>query len=398
MNINDVINLDAKYYMNTFGLRMDACFVRGEGCTLYDTEGKAYTDFLAGIAVNLLGYGHPAFTKALHTQVDKLLHVSNYFYNEPQTLLAQKLVQNSCADRVFFSNSGSEANEGAVKLARKYFRERNKNRYEIISLKNSFHGRTLAMVAATGQEKYQKPYEPLPAGFVNVDAGDVNLLEAAINSRTAAVFLETIQGEGGIIEMPDGYIQQVAELCHDNGLLLIIDEIQTGMGRTGKLFSYEQFGVEPDIFTVAKALGNGVPVGAFLAKEEIAAAFTPGDHGTTFGGNPLACAAGLAVFDAIEQEGLLQKCVEAGAYLKDALNKLMGKYSFIKDVRGMGLMLGLELDGAIHAKDMMKQILHAGFVVNYVNHNTLRFVPPLIVSHGEIDNLVAALDSIFAEV
>lgn len=398
MTISEIVELDAKYYMNTYGLRHDVYFTHGKGTTLYDPEGREYTDFFTGIAVNSLGYGYPSYIEAVKAQVDKLIHCSNYFYNEPQALLAERLVNATCADKVFFGNSGGEANEGAAKLARKYFKSRNKNRYEVISLKNSFHGRTLAMVAATGQEKYQKPYEPLPAGFINIPAGDIEALESAVTSHTAAVLLETMQGEGGIIMMPEGYIEQVAELCRINGLLLIIDEVQTGMGRTGKLFSHEHFGVEPDIFTAAKALGGGIPIGAVLAKAEVASAFMPGDHGTTFGGNPLACAAGLAVMDALVNDGLIDKCASTGAYFKTKLEELKAKHGFIRDVRGMGLMLGMELDNAIHGKDVVNRALHEGYVINCAGCNTIRLVPSFLISNAEIDGLCAVLDMIFSEV
>lgn len=397
MTINEIMELDSKYFMNTSGSRYDVYFTHGKGTKLYDPDGREYTDFFTGIAVNSLGYGHPAYIEAVKAQLDKLIHFSNYFYNEPQALLSEKLVNATCADKVFYSNSGGEANEGAVKLARKYFKDRNKNRYEVISLKNSFHGRTLAMVAATGQERYQKPYEPLPTGFVNIPAGDIDALEAAITSHTGAVLLETIQGEGGIIEMPAGYLKQVAELCQINGLLLILDEVQTGVGRTGKLFSYEHFGIEPDIFTSAKALGGGIPIGAILAKAEVAAAFTPGDHGTTFGGNPLACAAGLAVLNILESEGLIEKCAATGVYFKAKLNELKAKHSCITDVRGMGLMLGVELEEAIHAKDVVKTALHRGYVLNAAGCNTVRLVPPFTISHEEIDGLCTTLDQILSE-
>ena len=397
MTYEEAKELDSQYYMNTYGPRMEALFTHGQGCTLYGADGKTYTDFLAGIAVNLLGYNHPGFVKAVSEQLAKLPHCSNYFYSEPQARLAQRLVELSPADRVFFANSGGEANEGAVKLARRYFHGRGEDRYEVISLTNSFHGRTLAMVAATGQERFQVPYAPLPAGFTNIAAGDIDALRAAVNPHTAAILLETIQGEGGIVELGREYLQAVAALCKEQGLLLIIDEVQTGMGRTGKLFSFQHFGIEPDIFTLAKGLGGGIPIGAILAKESVAA-FGPSDHGTTFGGNPLACAAGLAVLDAIEAEGLTERAAELGGYFKGKLNAIAGQYTFVKEVRGMGLMLGMELDEAVHAKDIMVELLRRGYVIVYANRNTLRFLPPLIISRGEIDGLCAALNSILSEV
>ncbi len=398
MTINEIKSLDSKYYMNTSGDRGDVYFTHGSGTKLFDSQGRRYTDFFTGIAVSSLGHGHPKFLEAVKAQLDKLIHVSNYYYNEPQALLAEQLVTSTCADRVFFGNTGAEANEGAVKLARKYHKARNKNRYEVISLVNSFHGRTLAMVAATGQEKYQKPYEPLPTGFVNVPAGDIDALENAITNHTAAVLLETIQGEGGVIELGSEYLQQVADLCKINGVLLILDEVQTGIGRTGKLFSYEHFGIEPDIFTAAKALGGGIPIGAILAKEEVAAAFTPGDHGTTFGGNPLACAAGLAVMSILKEEGLIEQCAANGGYFSNRLLELKAGQPAVADVRGLGLMLGIELDGAVQVKNVAKHALHHGYVVGTANHNTLRFLPPFTITREEIDGLCDTLDRILAEV
>ena len=384
--------------MNTFGHRFDVHFTHGLGTKLYGPDGREYTDFFTGIATCSLGHGHPAFLAAVKDQLDKLVHISNYYYNEPQALLAEKLVNATCAGKVFFANSGGEANEGAMKLVRKYFKMRNRNKYEVITLKNSFHGRTLAMVAATGQEKFQKPYEPLPAGFVNVPAGDIDALENAVGHNTAAVLLETIQGEGGVVELPAEYIRQVAELCKLNGLLFVIDEVQTGVGRTGKLYSYEHFGVEPDIFTSAKALGGGIPIGAVLAKDEVAAAFEPGDHGTTFGGNPLACAAGVAVLDILKTEGLIEQCAATGEYFKSKLTALMGKHGCITDVRGRGLLLGAELVEEVHAKDVLKKLLDAGYVIGYSGRNTLRFVPAFTISRAEVDGLCNALDKTLSEV
>lgn len=398
MKTDEIIALDSKYFFDLYGARTDVYFTHGKGTKLYGNDGREYTDLFAGIAVNSLGYGHPGYLAAVKAQLDKLIHISNFYYNEPQALLAEKLARATCADRVFFMNSGAEANEGAVKLVRKYFKARNKNRWEIISLKNSFHGRTLAMVAATGQEKYQKPYEPLPAGFINIPGGDIEALESAVTNRTAAVLMETIQCEGGVIEFSTEYIRDVSELCRINGMLFVLDEVQTGVGRTGKLFSHEHFGVEPDIFTCAKALGGGIPIGAFLAKEEVASAFEHGDHGTTFGGNPLACAAGVAVLDILEKEGLIDACARTGAYFKEKLAGLKAKHSCIADVRGRGLMLGVELAEEVTAGDIVKKALYAGYVVGTSGHNTLRLAPPFTITRGEIDGFCAALDRILSEV
>lgn len=382
--------------MNTFGTRFPVCFTHGEGCTLYDTEGKAYTDFFAGIATCALGYKHPSYTAALHAQVDKLLHTSNLFYVENQGALAKKLVENSCADQVFFANSGTEANEGAVKLVRRYWKDHDPKRFKVISLMHSFHGRTLAMVAATAQAKYQKPYAPLPEGFVNVELGSLQAIEDAIDDTTGAIMMEVVQGEGGVTVGDPAYVQGIEALCRKHGLLLVVDEVQTGMGRTGKLFGYQHYGIAPDIITLAKALGNGIPIGAILAKKEVCA-FTPGDHGSTFGGNALACAAGMAVFHALLEEGVLSGVAEKGCYLKEKLSVLKEKHTCIREVRGLGLLVGLELDEQVPAKNLASAALKRGFVVGTAARNTLRFAPPLVIGIQEIDAVVAALDKIMDE-
>jgi len=398
MKLQEIINLDKKYYMNTFGARLPVAFEYGKGCTLYDTDGKSYLDFLAGIAVNVLGYGHPTLTKALTEQIQKLLHCSSLFYIQPQAELAKMLVEYSCGDRVFICNTGAEANEGAIKLARKYFYAKGINKYEIITALNSFHGRTMATLAATGQEKYQKPYKPLPPGFKHVPLNDIDALKNSITDKTCAVMLETIQGEGGIIEVTPQYIEEVAKLCRNNNILLILDEVQTGIGRTGKLFSYQHYEIEPDIITLAKALGGGIPIGAIIAKEPVASAFEPGDHGTTFGGNPLACTAAITVLSTLMEENLIEQCETKGIYFKERLQQLSSKFTFITDVRGKGLMLGLELSDEISGKDVVKNMLNKGFIINVTGHNTLRFVPPLIITKGEIDQLIDALAETFAEI
>ncbi len=393
--LQKIKELDARYFMNTFGPRFPVAFDSGEGCTLFDTEGKPYIDFFAGIAVNVLGYAHPRFTAAVQEQCARLIHTSNFYYVGPQARLAQALVTHSCADRVFFTNSGAEANEGAIKLARKYFYEKGEKRYEIITAKHSFHGRTLAALAATGQEKYHAPFEPMPPSFRYVPYDDAAAVEAAVNETTCAVMLEPIQGEGGVIEPGEGYLQAVQDICRRHGLLFILDEVQTGMGRTGKLFCHEQCGVEPDIITLAKALGNGVPIGAFLAKQEAAAAFKPGDHGSTFGGNPLSCTAGLAVLHELLSTNLLEHTQKTGAYFKEALTKLMGSHSVIAGVRGRGLMLGMQLADKVPAREIALKALKKGFVIGTAAGNTLRFVPPLVIQRGHIDALTRCLDSVF---
>ncbi len=396
MKLEEIKALDEKYYMNTFGERLPVAFTHGKGCTLYDTKAKSYTDFFAGIAVNCLGYAHPAFTKALCDQVGKYLHISNIYYVEQQALLAEKLCQHSCLDKAFFANSGAEANEGAIKLARKFFYEKGEEKYEIISACNSFHGRTLATLSATGQPKYQKPYHPLTPSFVNVAYGSIEAIEGAVNEKTCAVLLEAIQGEGGVIEAGEQYLKQVEALCREKGLLLILDEVQTGMGRTGKLFCFEHYGIKPDIVTLAKALGNGMPIGAILAKEQVAAAFHPGDHGSTFGGNTLACTAGLAVLSELIEGGLVQKAAQTGEYFKQKLQQLAGKSGKVLEVRGKGLLLGLELAPELAAKQVMLAALEKGFLVGTAGNNTLRFAPPLIISQPEIDALISCLWELLA--
>ncbi|MFO7153561.1 MAG: acetylornithine transaminase [Caldicoprobacter oshimai] len=395
MDTQKIIALDKKYYMNTFGERIPIVFEYGQQSTLYDKEGKAYTDFVAGIAVNVLGYGHPALVEAITSQAKKLIHCSNLFYIEAQAQLAKLLVENSCGDRVFFANSGAEANEGAIKLARKYFRDKGMNKYEIITAVNSFHGRTLATLAATGQEKYQKPFVPMPAGFKSVPYNDLEAVRNAITDSTCAVMIELIQGEGGVIEATHEYVKGLEQLCSERGILLILDEVQTGIGRTGKLFAYQHFDIQPDIITLAKGLGGGVPIGAIIAKESVASAFEPGSHGSTFGGNPLACSASIAVLTTLLQEGLIERCAEVGNYFKQKLNALKDRYHFIKDVRGKGLMLGMELDPSVPGKEVVNAALSEGYIINCAGHNTLRFVPPLVITKQEIDGLVDTLDKIF---
>lgn len=397
MNLEAIIQKDEQYYMNTFGKRMPVCFTKGSGIYLYDTEGNRYADFLAGIAVNSLGHGHKTLTAALHEQVDQLLHTSSIYYVKNQALLAEKIVQNSVADKVFFANSGAEANETAIKLAKIYFYKKNMpEKQEIITLKNSFHGRTLACVAATGQEKYQKPYQPLTPGFVHVPANDPAALEQAITEKTAAVMLELIQGESGVRPLEKAYVEQAARLCKERNVLLIVDEIQTGMGRTGALFCYEHYGIEPDIFTLAKALGGGVPIAAVCAKNETAAGFEPGDHGGTFGGNPLATAAGLAVFKAYEEEKLVENSRKVGAFLKEGLIKLQKACPVICEVRGMGLMLGIKFSEPV-AKKVLQAMFNAKYLVNAVGDTVLRLVPPLILTQEETQAFLETLETVLKQ-
>ncbi len=394
MKLEQIIQLDERYYMNTFGKRFPVAFTHGQGCTLYDTLGREYTDFFSGIAVNCLGYAHPAFTRAMCEQMGKYIHISNLYYVEQQALLAQRLCENSCFDKVFFANSGAEANEGAIKLARKYFYEKGEEKYEIISAGNSFHGRTLATLSATGQAKYQKPYRPLVPSFCHVPYGDIAAMEAAINEKTCAIMLEAIQGEGGVIVAPEEYMRQVEALCRKKGLLLILDEVQTGMGRTGKLFCYEHYGIHPDIMTLAKALGNGMPIGAILAKEQVAAAFCAGDHGSTFGGGPLACTAGLAVMAELLEGGLVEKAAKTGEYFKKKLQQLAQKSGNVLQVRGKGLLLGMELKEPLSAKEIAQKALEKGYLIGTAGGNTLRFAPPLLICEREIDALCTCLGAL----
>jgi acetylornithine/N-succinyldiaminopimelate aminotransferase len=389
-----LIEESKQYLMNTYN-RYPVVFVRGRGMKLYDSEGKEYNDFLAGIAVNNLGHCHPRVVIALQKQAQKLIHVSNYYHIEPQIRLAKMLVQNSFADRAFFCNSGAEANEAAIKLARKYAKENlGEERHEIITALNSFHGRTMATVTATGQPKFHKGFAPMLPGFKYVPFGDLAALAAAITDKTAAVMLEPIQAEGGVNLPPDNYFRELRALLDEKGLLLIMDEVQTGMGRTGRLFAYEHFGIEPDIMTLAKALGGGTAIGACLAKEKVAESFSPGDHASTFGGNPLACAAAIASLEAILEDGwLLAACTRMGDYLRKGLFALKEKYPFIRDVRGRGLLVGMELD--FDAADIVKDALKEGYVINHTMGKVLRFVPPLIVVEEDIDGLLEILDKIF---
>jgi acetylornithine aminotransferase/acetylornithine/N-succinyldiaminopimelate aminotransferase len=390
----EIIQADEDYFMNVFGDRAPIVVDKGKGVRIWDKDGNQYLDFLAGIAVNALGHGHPEVNRALKEQIDKVIHCTNIYYIEPQAKLNRLLVENSAGDRVFYGNSGAEANEGAIKLARKYFKAKGEEKYEVITTSESFHGRTLATIAATGQEKYQKPFTPLPEGFKEVPFNDLDALQEAVSDKTCAIMVEPIQGEGGINVASKEYLQGIRELCDEEGILLILDEIQTGFGRTAKLFGYEHYSIEPDIFTLAKALGNGMPVSAFLAKEEVADAFEPGDHGSTFGGNPLACAAAYTTLSVILEEDLVQHTAEMGDYFQRKLNELVEKYNFVDSVRGKGLMIGLELE--LNAKDIVSEALEAGLLINAVSATTLRFLPPLIVNKDEIDQAVEILDKIFA--
>ncbi len=370
--------------------------VRGEGCKLWDADGKEYLDLLAGVAVNNLGHCPPKVVAAIREQAGTLLHCSN-FYNIPQQIrLAELLCDNSFADRVFFCNSGAEANEAAIKLARKYSSEKyGAGRSEVLTALASFHGRTYCGISATGQEKIKEGFAPLLPGFRHLPFGDIEALRAAVGERTCAIMLEPIQGEGGVNLPPENYFRQVHQLCDEHGLLLILDEVQTGCGRTGSLFAYEQEGIEPDIMTLAKGLASGVPIGAMLAGEELAAHLGPGTHGSTFGGNPLATAAGIATLETLLNEDILDNCRSMGAYFQDELEKLQQKYAFITEVRGRGLIIGVEM--SIEGGEMVKTAMAKGLLINCTVGKVLRFIPPLIISRNEIDQAISILDDIFSE-
>ena len=395
MTTEELIALSENNIMGTYR-RFPIVLTRGKGVLVWDSNGREYLDFVAGIAVCSLGHSHPAVVEAIKRQAETLMHVSNLYYIEPQIHLARQLVENSFADKVFFCNSGAEANEGAIKLARKYaFENMESGCCELITMKDSFHGRTLATITATGQKKFQIGFEPLPEGFTYVPFNDLPSLEDAVTERTCGVLLEPIQGEGGV-RIPDrDYLQKVRRLCDEKGILMILDEAQVGMGRTGSLFAYEHDSVKPDIMTLAKALGNGFPVGAVLATEKVASSFAPGSHASTFGGNPVAMAAGLAVLETLLHGGVLENCRRSGKYLSERLNDLKRKYPFIKEVRGRGLILGMEL--MVEGAEIVRSCMEKGLLINCTNGNVLRFVPPLIITDSDVDRAVEILDRAMGE-
>ncbi len=376
-----------KYLIGNYA-RYPVSFEKGEGVYLYDEKGKKYIDMLAGIAVNTLGYNYPALTEAICDQAKKILHVSNLFYIKPQIEVAKILVENSCGDKVFFCNSGAEANEAAIKLARRYFYDKKENRFTIITFEGGFHGRTLATVKATAQPKYQEGFEPLPEGFKYANLNDIESVKSALDENTAAVMIELIQGEGGVIPAEKEFVKELYTLCKEKGILFIVDEVQTGIGRTGKLFAYEHFGIEPDIITLAKGLGGGVPIGAVIAKEEIAKSFIPGTHGSTFGGNYLATAAAKVVLQEVLKEGFLEEVEKKGEYLKKKLKEIG------LNPRGKGLMIGCPLPEEKKASDIASKALEEGLVIGTAGGNTLRFVPPLIITEKEIDEAIDILKKV----
>lgn len=393
---DELIRKSQQYLANTY-TRYPMAITKGEGCWLWDMNGHRYLDFLSGIAVCSLGHAHPAVADALGAQAKKLFHVSNVFYTETQTKAAEMLIERSFGDKVFFCNSGAEANEAAIKLARRYsWKKYGEGRSTIIAMENSFHGRTMATVSATGQTKFQEGFAPLHPGFVHVPFNDFDALLAKINESTCAVLLELIQAEGGVYVADKEYIHKVREITRDKDILLIIDEVQTGVGRTGTFFAYEQFGIEPDIMSLAKALGNGFPVGAIIATDDAMAAFVPGTHASTFGGNPLACSAVIATMNTFSEEDVLRNCVEMGKYLRSGFEALKKKFPLIADIRGMGLIVGIEVSA--NGDDIVKEFLKEGVILNCTKGKVLRLVPPLIVKKEELDIFLEMANRIFERV
>jgi len=376
--------------------RPPVVMTRGQGCTLWDSKGKAYTDFIAGIAVCNLGHSHPRIADVVSKQARTLLHVSNLYYTAPQIELAEWLTNHSFADQVFFCNSGAEANEAAIKLARRYYYEKGvKNRFRIISMEHSFHGRTMATLSATGQDKIKIGFAPILEGFDFVPFNDLDALKSKLDATVGAVMMEPIQGEGGVRCPDPNYLKAVRKLCDETDTLLIFDEVQTGMGRTGKLFAHEHFGIHPDIMSLAKGMANGLPMGAMLATDRVAGGFGPGAHATTFGGTPIVAATSLEVFKIIEEENILEHCREMGMYFKERLQWLRRRRPCVGDVRGVGLLIGMELDR--EGASIVSACMEKGFLINCIQNNILRFAPPLIITKADIDALVACLDEVLAE-
>lgn len=380
--------------MRTFK-RTPITLVKGKGAWVWDDEGNKYLDFVAGWAVNCLGHCPPVVVKAIEEQARTLIQTSNQFYTIPQLQISQVLIENSCCDQIFIANSGAEANEGAIKLARRYGKLKLDGAYEIITANGSFHGRTLAMVAATGQHKFQNPYTPLPEGFINVEYDNIPAIKDAINKRTCGIFLEVIQGEGGVNIPNSNYLKEVQSMCKDKGILLMLDEVQTGIGRTGTLFGYEQYGIEPDIMTLAKGLGSGVPIGAFLSKNEVSV-FTPGDHGSTFAGNPLVCAAAYATLRYLLDNDVLGNVTRNGVYFINKLEGLRSQFNFITDVRGRGFLIALQFKDDI-AEEVVASCVEKGLLLNRVKPNTIRFMPPLTITEKDIDTAVDVLTAVLKQ-
>ncbi|MDD5428073.1 MAG: aspartate aminotransferase family protein [Candidatus Omnitrophica bacterium] len=386
-----IVSLYDKYVMKTYS-RFPLCIEKAKGAKLWDIDGKTYIDFFPGWAVSGIGHCHPRVVAAINKQSKKLLHVSNNYYSELQALLAEEIIKNSYPGKVFFANSGAEANEASVKLARKYGHD--KGRYEVITMTKSFHGRTLAMITATGQDKVKLGFEPLPSGFVHVPFNDIEAVKEAVTDKTAAIMLEPIQCEGGINIASLEYMRALRALCDEKDIALVLDEVQTGMGRSGRMFAYQNYGIEPDMMTLAKAIGGGLPIGVCVARGKFADVLTPGTHASTFGGSPIVCAAALAVFEAIKKEKLIQNATKMGAYMKKKLEELKKKYRFIKEIRSVALIIGVEL--SIKGDDIYKECLNAGLLINCTQGSILRIMPPLNVTKAEIDKAVSILDKVFS--
>lgn len=397
MNTQEIITTAEEHLFHTYN-RYQISLDRGEGVHLYDADGKEYVDFGAGIAVFALGYNNKEYNDALKTQIDKLIHTSNYFYNEPAAKAAKAITEVSGMDRVFFTNSGTEAIEGAIKLAKKYaYLKDGSTDHEIIAMQHSFHGRSMGALAVTGNRHYQEAFGPMIPGIKFAQYNNLASVEELVNDKTCAIIFETVQGEGGIYPAKPEFIKGVRKLCDEKGILLILDEIQCGMGRTGTMFAYEQYGVKPDILTVAKALGCGVPVGAFLAREEVAKALVPGDHGTTYGGNPLACAAAVKVLELFKKQNVLDNVKKVSAYLEKKLDEIAAEYDYVVERRGLGLMQGLEINTDV--KDLKKVIaacLDNGLILFTAGTNVIRFVPPLVISEADVDEMITKLKKALA--
>ena len=388
----NMINEFDTYVMKTY-TRYPVVIVKGAGSKVWDSDGKEYLDFFPGYAVSGLGHCHPAIVAAMKEQLDKVIHVPNTFYNELQGKLAETISRHSFPGKCFFSNSGAEANEGALKLARKYGAD--KGKYKVVSLKQSFHGRTMATVAATGQEKYQKGFDPLVPGFSYAQINDFDSVKELVDDETCAVMIELIQGEGGINVANESFVKNIRDLCSEQDMVMIVDEVQTGMGRTGTYFGFQQYGIVPDVITLAKTLGGGMVIGAMIARGPFGDVLVPGTHASTFGGSPLACSAALAVFDVFEKEDILGNVIEKGAYLREKMTELQEKYSVIKEIRGLGLMLGMEL--SVPCSDVVKAMLDEGVIMNCTAGNVLRFMPAMTVTTEEIDQTIATVEKVLTE-
>ncbi len=395
MQTEEVIQLAEEKLIHTYN-RYPIVVEKGNGIRLYDTNGNRYLDFGAGIAVFALGYNNKEYNNALKNQIDKMIHTSNYFYNEPAASAAKAITAASGMDRVFFTNSGTEAIEGAIKLAKKYaYLKNNSTDHEMIAMEHSFHGRSMGALAVTGNYHYQEAFGPMLSGVKFARFNDLNSVRELVNDKTCAIIFETIQGEGGIYPATKEFMEGIKQICEEKGILLILDEIQCGMGRSGSMFAYQQYGVEPDILTCAKALGCGIPIGAFLAKEEVAKAFVPGDHGSTYGGNPLACAAAVEVFNQFNKFNVIENVKTVGAYLTERLNQVVNDYDIVRERRGMGLIQGIEL--TVNPKDVIAKCLDNGLILFSAGTNVIRFVPPLVITTGDVDEMIEKLRKVLDE-